>query len=148
MASSKDNPRLAEDMQLRLLEGGPVDYNYSTDKPVVYVSVAGGDGGVLGYLWASDADDAAGWVEHRAAGPAAAQAAGYWLMKMRSAKSRAVPPSQALEELSADADGGRAGQVVPASRRTAASLQELQDKGLEGWEPSPPQPEPPRGRRR
>ncbi|MGW3041573.1 hypothetical protein ACWC9T_16385 [Kitasatospora sp. NPDC001159] len=147
MTSGKENPRLAEDMQLRVLEGGPVDYSYSTDKPVEYAAVANDEGDVLGYLWACDADDAAGWVERRAVGPAAAQAAGYWLMKMRSAKSRALLPTQALAELSADTDGGRAGHVVSASRAMATSVQELYEKAREGWEP-PARSEPPRGRRR
>ncbi|MFI6449501.1 hypothetical protein [Kitasatospora sp. NPDC050543] len=52
--------RLSEDMQFRVAEGGPVNYTYRTDRAVEYVAVANDDG-LLGYLWACDADDAAGW---------------------------------------------------------------------------------------
>ncbi|MFD5464803.1 hypothetical protein ACFWIQ_18550 [Kitasatospora sp. NPDC127059] len=147
MGDAMRNPRLAEDMQLRVLEGGPAHYEYSTDKPVEYFTVADDSGRVLGYIWGSDADDAAGWVDHQAAGRTALQAAGYWVAKLRNAKSRALLPTQALDELSGVTDGGRAGQAVRGSRGTAASLQVLREQAREGWEP-PAQPEPPRGRRR
>ncbi|MFJ9774786.1 hypothetical protein ACIRVF_26675 [Kitasatospora sp. NPDC101157] len=147
MNDAMKNARLSEDLQLRVLEGGPVHYEYSTDKPVEYVTVADEHGRVLGYLWGCDADDAAGWVDHQVAGRAALQAAGHWVMKLRNAKSRALLPSQALAELSTEPGAGRSGQIVPGSQAKAESVEVLRAKANEGWEP-PAQPESPRGRRR
>ncbi|MEU6237312.1 hypothetical protein [Kitasatospora sp. NPDC047058] len=146
MADSEES-RFAADMQMRLVEGGPVDYTFRTEKPVEYVAVANASDGILGYLFACDADDAAGWVDRPAAGAVAMNSGTYWYGKLRDAKGRGLLPSQALAELSADTGGGWSGQVVPGSRARAESLAGLREKAREGWEP-PAQPEPPRGRGR
>lgn len=132
---------------MRLVEGGPVDFVFQTDKPVEYVAVANQGDGILGYLWACDADDAAGWEGRLAAGAIAMNGSRYWYGKLREAKARGLLPSQALAELSADTEGGWSGQVVSGSRAKAASVVELRVKAREGWEP-PAQPEMPRGRGR
>ncbi|WP_395293969.1 hypothetical protein ACF9IK_10525 [Kitasatospora hibisci] len=132
---------------MRLVEGGPVRYAFRTEKPVEYVAVASDSTGILGYLWACDADDAAGWVDRPAAGAVAMNSGSYWYGKLREAKARGLLPSLALAELSADTEGGWSGQVLPGSRTRAGSIAELQEKAREGWEP-PAEPEEPRRRGR
>ncbi|MFI6849768.1 hypothetical protein ACIBJD_35085 [Kitasatospora sp. NPDC050467] len=146
MNSSWNTPRLREDMELKLVGGGPVDYAYQTDKPVEYVAVANESSGLLGYLWACDADDAAGWEDRPAVAIEASNSAAYWLRKLREAKARALPPSEALAELAENPSGGRVGGIVPGSRARAKSVPELREKAREGWEP--PAQSAPRGRGR
>ncbi|MFD0279245.1 hypothetical protein ACFVHB_35860 [Kitasatospora sp. NPDC127111] len=148
MSGGWDSPRLSEDMQMRLVDGGPVDYTFRTERPVEYVAVANDDGTVLGYLWGCDADDAAGWKVRRAAGSAASNVGGYWYMKLRDAKSRGLLPSQALAELSAEPMAGRVGKIVPGSRTKADSLEKLQELALQGWNPPAAEEEQPRNGRR
>ncbi|MEV0531086.1 hypothetical protein [Kitasatospora sp. NPDC050463] len=138
---------LGEDMQMRLVEGGPVDYTFRTDKPVEYVAVANEANGILGYLWACDADDAAGWEGRLAAGAIAMNGSRYWYGRLREAKTRGLQPSLALAELSTDTEGGWSGHLVPGSRAIAASVSELREKARDGWEPPSPAPAP-RGRGR
>ncbi|MFF7458223.1 hypothetical protein [Kitasatospora sp. NPDC008115] len=145
MDRDRENPRLREDMQFEVIDG-PVDYAYRTDKPVEYMTIANETSGVLGYLWASDADDAAGWVGRPAVAVEASNSAGYWLIRMRAAKARDLPPSQALAELSDDRPGGQIGFVVPGSRSRAESVGDLREKAQEGWQPPARTAPSPRGR--
>ncbi|MFH8379389.1 hypothetical protein ACH4E7_00355 [Kitasatospora sp. NPDC018058] len=145
--SENEESRLRDDMQLRLVEGGPASYVYRTGKPVEYVAIASESVGILGYVWACDADDAAGWEARLSLGPIAMNGGAYWFARLRETKARGLLPSQALDVLSADTEGGWSGRVVPGSRATATSVEALREKAREGWEP-PAQPEPPRGRRR
>ncbi|MFC5661421.1 hypothetical protein ACFP3U_00335 [Kitasatospora misakiensis] len=135
MDNGWDTPRLREDMQLRLVEGGPIDYAYRTDKSVEHVTVANDASGVLGYLWASDEDDAAGWVERPAVLADASNSGGYWLRKLREAKALGLPPSQALAKLAESRPGGRIGGIVPGSRSRADSVAALEAEARKGWEP-------------
>ncbi|WP_159394298.1 hypothetical protein [Streptomyces sp. NRRL S-495] len=146
MESGQENPRLREDMQLKLVEGGPVDYAYRTDKPVEFVTVANEASGVLGYIWASDEDDAAGWVERPAVLVEASNSGSYWLRKLREAKARSLTPSQALAELAEDRPGGRIGAIVPGSRSRADTVIALEEKAREGWQPPAPSTTARRGR--
>ncbi|MFI9160735.1 hypothetical protein [Kitasatospora aureofaciens] len=147
MSENEESRLLRDDMQLRLMAGGPASYAYRTDKPVEYVAIASEDVGVIGYVWACDADDAAGWEGRPSAGAIAMNGSKYWFGKLREAKADGLLPSLALDALSADSEGGWSGRVVPGSRTRAASVEELRNKAHEGWEP-PIQPESPRGRRR
>ncbi|MEU9131896.1 hypothetical protein AB0D08_27970 [Kitasatospora sp. NPDC048540] len=130
--------RLSEDLQFNVVPGGPVDYASRTDKAVEYVAVAAGST-VLGYLWACDADDAAGWQVRPAGGDGAYNAGVAWTRRLRGAKDRGISPSQALAELAQDPGGPYIGQVVPGSRARAESLADLRRlAGDDGASPASP----------
>ncbi|GAA4880955.1 hypothetical protein [Kitasatospora terrestris] len=137
------NERLNEDMQFSVVPGGPARYVHTTDKAVEYVTVAREDG-VLGYLWACDADDAAGWQVRPAGGDDAYNAGVSWTMRLRDPKARGLTPSQALAELAASPGNPQIGRVVAGSRATASGLAELRE--LAGANQAP-KPETPRVRR-
>jgi hypothetical protein len=120
------SPRLQEDLQLQPIDG-PADYAYSTDKPVEYVAVANEASGVIGYIWACDADDAAGWKKRPAAGDDAYNAGSYWIPRLRVAKAMDLTPSQALAKLLADPGNVRAGRLVRDSKAVAPSSQALRE---------------------
>ncbi|MER5641494.1 hypothetical protein ABT095_31695 [Kitasatospora sp. NPDC002227] len=140
------SPRLSEDMELSVAPGGPVRYARTTDKAVEYVAVANEESGVLGYLWACDADDAAGWQDRPAAGRDASNAGGFWIPKLREFKARGVSPSQMLAELAQGAGGGRIGQVVPGSRALASGLAALKEIAGDDKPKQPPASPVTRGR--
>ncbi|WP_051969990.1 hypothetical protein [Kitasatospora azatica] len=144
--SERWNPSLHEDLQLRLREGGPVDYTYRTDKPVQYVAVANDSIGILGYLWACDADDAAGWVARPAAGHEGVNSAIIWFHDLREAKARGLEPSRALAEFAALPKGTYVDWVVPGSWASADSVAALEELASEGYTPPPPRPRPVRRR--
>ncbi len=123
-----DSPRLSEDLQLIPLSGGPQDYSNTVDGPVVYVTVAN-DNGVLGYLWAGDAGDAAGYVARQAGGDEAYNAGVAWNDEFRSRKERGLLPSEALAELSAIPGGVHWGHVVPGTQTDAPDLAALKELG-------------------
>ncbi|MFC9327604.1 hypothetical protein [Kitasatospora sp. NPDC057015] len=137
--------RLNEDVQFKVADGGPPEYARTTSRAVEYVAVANGEK-LLGYLWACDADDAAGWQVRPAGGDEAYNAGVLWTLRLREAKARGLTPSQALAEL-ADHDGGAdADRVVPGSRALAGSRAAL--KTLAGDDkPSQPSAPPVRGGR-
>lgn len=109
------NPRFDDDVHFNLVEPGPPRYQTWTDKPVRYLTVADKEGGaVLGYVWASDEDDAAAWVPRKAAGGRALAEGSHWHARLQGAKGRGIPPSQALAELRAEPEGNR-GRILPDS---------------------------------
>ncbi|MEU1185725.1 hypothetical protein ABZ464_50585 [Streptomyces sp. NPDC005820] len=109
------NPRFDEDVHFDLVAPGPARYRTRTDKPVRYLTVADKEGGaVLGYVWASDEDDAAAWEPRHAAGPRAYAEGGIWHARLEEAKERGLLPSQALDELLAGPEGNK-GRALPGS---------------------------------
>jgi hypothetical protein len=114
-----------EDLQPRLV-GGPEDYAYNTEGPVRYLAVAS-DSGTLGYLWASDEDNAAGFEPRPGAGGDAFNAAVSWRGKLREAKNRGRTPTQALVDLAADPGTATMGRAVPGSEAEASSLRALRE---------------------
>jgi hypothetical protein len=126
-----DSPRLSEDLQLKAAPGGPREYAFKADGPVEYVTVANEDG-VLGYLWANDAADAAGYIVREAAGDIAFNAGVFWTLQLRSYKERGLPPTAALAGLVEVPGSHNGGRVVPGSGAQAsdlAALQALADRG-------------------
>lgn len=109
-----------EDVQFKQVSG-PDDYGRAATGPVRYVVVANADG-VLGYLWASDADDAAGFEPVAARGADAINAGGSWKRKLRPSKAEGLPPSAAIMRLDAGSAGDRTGRIVSGSEGTAPSL--------------------------
>jgi hypothetical protein len=113
---------LTEDLQLQV--SGLDRYTTRTDKPVEHVMLADGSGTVIGYLYANDDDDAAGWMPRATTTPAQQNLASPWVMWLREAKKRGIKPSAALDELLGAQPSNRS-RVVAGSRCTAASLEAL-----------------------
>lgn len=109
-----------EDLAPRIT-GGPPRYTSQTAGPVVYVAVTAGR--VIGYLYANDADDAAGWVPRLEATPAEQNLAAAWIFRLRDAKARGLAPVAALNELRGAASGPSA--IPPDAPRAAESLAAL-----------------------
>jgi hypothetical protein len=112
---------MTEDLELQV--SGPPTYTSRTDKAVAYVTLADREGAVIGYLYANDEDDAAGWKPRPAAGFAAQNLAAPWMRKLRDAKKRGLTPTEALDELTRAVDPHS--QIVPEPRKIASSLAAL-----------------------
>ncbi|MEV5483628.1 MULTISPECIES: hypothetical protein [Streptomyces] len=84
---------------MKLLPDGYPEQCYEswTDGPVRYAKVLRRDG-VMGYLWAGTAEDAAGYEPRTAAGEAAFEEGVPWLMHFAKARQAGVPPLDALRE--------------------------------------------------
>lgn len=117
-------PRTTEDLYLKPVGAGPARYARATSGPVRYGPVCTADT-VLGYLWVSDRDDAAGFEPRTAAGDEGGNAGVYWYQRLRAAKARDLRPSEALAILAAEAGGTRTGHIVGGSITEIASLDEL-----------------------
>ena len=76
---------MTEDLEMAKVSGPP-KYTSRTDKAVDHIALADKQGTVIGYIYANDEDDAAGWQGRPSAGFAAQNLAGPWLMKLRDAK--------------------------------------------------------------
>ncbi|MEU3316583.1 hypothetical protein ABZ743_28400 [Streptomyces sp. NPDC006662] len=113
---------------MKLVPGEPAgeDYESSTDHPVRYARVLRGNL-VLGYLWASTADAAAGYEPRNAAGDAAFEAGVPWLLRFRSSQRRGFGPLDALAALLGERDEGPNGSTVEPTLHEAASLDALED---------------------
>ncbi|MFE9167921.1 hypothetical protein ACFYNZ_00035 [Streptomyces kebangsaanensis] len=121
MAARPINPRFDDDMHFNLVSPGPPRYQTWTDKPVRYFTVVDKQGGAaLGYVWASDEDDAAAWVPRKAAGGRALAEGGHWHARLEEAKGRGVPPSRALAEMLSNPEGNR-GRALPGSLSDASN---------------------------
>jgi hypothetical protein len=114
-----------EDLEFKPVSGPP-RYASTASGPVRYVVVANQEG-VIGYLWAADSDDAAGYEFRKSAGAVAANAGVSWYQKLRAAKAEGIPPSQALARLSAEPGHPVTGRVIPGSEGTAPSLAILKE---------------------
>lgn len=102
-------------------------YEVLADGAIRYLPVTLGRK-LLGYLWASDAENAAYFVERTAAGLDATLAMGPWIWRLREAKEEGLSPLQALRRWVGepeDPDGG--GIAADAKEREASSLQALEE---------------------
>lgn len=145
---AKDRPRAPrEDAVGHQPEPGPDTYAPTTDGPVRYAPAVSGDGTVLGYVWAAEEEDAAGFVERAAAGTVnTTNAAAVWHRRLARAHARGLPAPRALREwIGEDPAAGHtpdptepteatgtanpewrlAGALPPSSERPAASLADL-----------------------
>ena len=77
-----------------------------------------GDGGVLGYLWAAETDDAASFVAAARAGAAGAAVKGHWISWLVERRSEGLSPLRALERAAAVDTGG--GAPAPGSAASTA----------------------------
>ncbi|MET9117495.1 hypothetical protein ABZX38_25315 [Streptomyces longwoodensis] len=119
--------RRDEDVHFELV-AGPSTYRARTDGPVQYVTVANGQGTVLGYVWANDEDDAAGWTVRKAGGDEAFNRGALYVSRLRDAKARGTSPTAALADLLRYRDPARPSHVVPGSLTEAPSLSALQER--------------------
>lgn len=120
------NPRFADDMQMRQV-AGPAAYARRTERPVSYIAVADRTGTVIGYVWANDEDDAAGWVVPQGLTGDGLNAGGSWIRALRDGKAREIAPSALLAELTRGANDNDLSHVVPGSRTEAPSLDALKE---------------------
>ncbi|MEV0601247.1 hypothetical protein AB0I82_18370 [Streptomyces sp. NPDC050315] len=123
----RPNPRLNEDLLFNEAPGGPPRYNPQTDKPVQYLTVADKSGAVIGYVWANDDDDAAGWEVRKAGGDEAFNKGGRWARKLHDAKARGISPTAALAEMIQESDPSKSSHVVPGSLTEAPSLTHIEE---------------------
>jgi len=130
--SGAANPRLTDGLLFTVVPGGPRDYARATDGPVRYLAVATGDV-LLGYLWASEQEDAAGFVPRAAAGDDGLNASVAWTMELRARKARELLPVQALAELADGVGHANYGWAVAGPEEVAADLAAL--KALAGQAP-------------
>ncbi|MFF9571915.1 DUF6508 domain-containing protein [Streptomyces sp. NPDC014685] len=106
---------------------GAPRYRGTTDKPVRHLTVADARGVAMGYLWANDEDDAAGWCLRPAGDSAGFEDGLTWSGKLNEAKARGLAPTAALAEPAGGAGPGTVGRVVPGSLATAPSLEALKE---------------------
>ncbi|MFD7435647.1 hypothetical protein [Streptomyces sp. NPDC059861] len=125
------NSRFAEDLQMKQV-AGPATYHRDTDGPVAYLSVADRAGTVIGYVWANDRDEAAGWVVPQGLSPNAVNAGGRWVRALRGGKARELAPTALLAELAQGANDNEQSHVVPGSRTEAPSLAALKELAAGG----------------
>ncbi|MFE7713272.1 hypothetical protein ACFU6I_47915 [Streptomyces sp. NPDC057486] len=118
----RPNPRLNEDLLFNEAPGGPPRYSPLTHKPVQYLTVSDRDGQVIGYVWANDEDDAAGWEVRKAGGDEAFNKGARWARKLHDAKARGVAPTTALAEMIQESDPTKSSHVVPGSLTEAPNL--------------------------
>lgn len=118
----RPNPRLTEDLRFQPKPGGPARYGPTTDKPVRYITVAAKGGEIIGYVWANDEDDAAGWKVRKAGGDEAFNKGARWARKLHDAKARGLRPTEALAEMIDGSDPTASSHVVAGSPTVAARL--------------------------
>ncbi len=121
------SPRMTEDLHFNRVEGGPPRYARRTDKAVQYVVIVSAAGEVIGYVWANDEDDAAGWTVRPAGGDEAFNLGFIWATKLHEAKARGVTPTAALAEMIRDSDPSATSRVQPGSLSEAPTLAALKE---------------------
>ncbi|MFJ7489993.1 DUF6508 domain-containing protein [Streptomyces sp. NPDC097727] len=100
-------------------------YRAETDRPVHHLTVANSRGEAMGYLWANDEDDAAGWCLRPAGDRAGIDEGLEWSARLSTAKARGLAPTAALAELVRGSDPRCVSHVVPGSLAAAPSLAAL-----------------------
>ncbi|MFD8743012.1 DUF6508 domain-containing protein [Streptomyces sp. NPDC059616] len=108
-------------------EPAPPRYRAETDGPVHHLTVADARGEAMGYLWANDEDDAAGWCLRPAGDRAGINEGLEWSAGLAAAKAHGLVPTAALAELARGSDPRRVSHVVPGSLAAAPSLAALKE---------------------
>ncbi|MEV7724345.1 hypothetical protein AB0P15_06370 [Streptomyces sp. NPDC087917] len=103
------------------------DFASTTDRPVRYARVRRGER-VLGYLWASVGDEAAGYEPRTAAGDAAFEAGVPWLLGLRAERLRGAGALRAWQGLLGGSHSGPEGSAVDTEEHEAASLDALAER--------------------
>ncbi|MDT0571705.1 hypothetical protein RM704_30305 [Streptomyces sp. DSM 3412] len=109
-----------------------VGYKRSRAGQVRYVPVVADQGGVLGYLWASDADAAASFEPRDAAGEDGYKAGLVWLDRLHESYERGLTPSEALTACARTPADPVAGHVPPTAEPRALPLDDLRELATHG----------------
>ncbi|MFI6578830.1 hypothetical protein ACIBFB_23835 [Nocardiopsis sp. NPDC050513] len=118
----RDDARLTDDLRFTPVEGAAEGFARTTAGAVSYVPVVS-TSGVLGYLWWSDAENAAGFEPRPSAGNAAFNAASYWIARVRGTNVRERLPSHVVTELREGSGGSAAGHIAPDAPAQAENHQ-------------------------
>ena len=118
---------MTEDLQMREISGPP-RYTSRTNGPVEHITLATQGRKPIGYFYANDDDEAAGWLPLGGASPDEQNLVAPWNRMLLDAKKRGLRPSAALDEMLGATH--RHSRIVPGSRTTSASLDAL--KALAG----------------
>ncbi|CAL9300628.1 hypothetical protein [Streptomyces sp. SudanB91_2054] len=110
----------------QLLPPSEGEYEEITDHPVCYFTVRRGDQ-VLGYVWASVGEDAAGFEPRTAAGNAAFDAGAEWVLRLREAYEEGLSAIDALGWLARVPVRPEMGCIVEDTPQQAESLDALED---------------------
>ena len=102
---------------------GPPRYTSRTNKPVEHITLATQGGKRIGYFYANDEDEAAGWQPVAGASPDEQNLVAPWSRMLLDAKKRGLKPSAALDEMLRATH--RNSVIVPARVTTSASLDAL-----------------------
>lgn len=102
----------------------PDEWPWETDGPVRYVP-AYLKRTLLGYLWAAETDDAAGFVPASAAGDTGDNADVAWGDRLRTAKTSGLAPLAVLRYWAGQRTDERCGAVPDGAERRAGSLAEV-----------------------
>ncbi len=120
------NERVNADLQLKVVRGTP-RYEFRATGEIEYVPVRrerDGEQQVIGFLWFSDAESAAGYVAHRAFSPESDNLGAVWNERFSHARAEGASPSEAVLGFGALPPGPE-GHAVVAERSRAASVAEL-----------------------
>ncbi|MGE7390412.1 hypothetical protein ACQKM2_33530 [Streptomyces sp. NPDC004126] len=115
---------------MKLLPGGygeEQDYECTTEEPVRYAEVRGGER-LLGFLWAA-ADGAAGYEPRSAAGDEAFAAGVPWLLRFRAARGAGASALEALDGCLGRTEDGWAVGAAVVGESSLDALQELSGRG-------------------
>jgi hypothetical protein len=126
------NRRLEEDLRFEAKPGGSPRYSPTTGKPVQYLTVADKADTVIGYVWANDEDDAAGWEVRKAGGDDAFNKGARWARKLHDAKARELAPTDLLAELARGTNDSEQSHAVPGSLAEAPTLAALREMASRG----------------
>src|SRR5688572_21496626 len=118
---------MAEDLQPREI-AGPPRYTSRTNGPVEHLTLATQEGKPIGYFYANDEDEAAGFQPIAGASPDEQNLVAPWNRMLLDAKKRGLKPSAALDEMVPATH--RNSRIVPGSRNISANLDAL--KALAG----------------
>lgn len=113
---------MTEDLQPREISGPP-RYTSRTNRLVEHITLATQEGKPIGYFYANDEDEAAGWQPLAGASPDEQNLVAPWNRMLLDAKKRGLKPSAALDEMLAATH--RNSRIVPGSRAASASLDAL-----------------------
>lgn len=121
--------RLTTDLEFRVQEPSAADrYARIASGSVIVVPVVRDDSTVLGYLWFSDEEWAAGYVPRPDEAPASYDAGIAWRERLKLGWGRRIPPSEAVNEFSAsvsDALLGRPDNAAVTSQPSLGALKEF-----------------------
>ncbi|WP_395638154.1 hypothetical protein [Pseudolysinimonas sp.] len=117
------NERVNEDLQLKVVRGTP-RYEFRAQGAVDFIPIRrdrDGASEILGYLWFSDEESAAGYVADQRLSPESDNLGMIWIEHLSRGKAEGLSPSEAADSFGA-LPPGPAGRLVLPERSTAPTL--------------------------